>query len=71
MTVTWFLEANVFAQSCFDQIVNHPRQHQIPHHVVPVTPFSHELFGDLSPVTNPRIVVADPVLPNGESRRTP
>jgi hypothetical protein len=53
MTVTWVLEANVFAHSCFDEMVDHLRQIQIPYHVVRIVPFSHELVGNLPAIDNP------------------
>jgi hypothetical protein len=51
MTVTWILESNVFAETCFDRMVAHLQGNSIPHHIIRVIPFLHEIEGKVPDVT--------------------
>jgi hypothetical protein len=54
--VTWILESNVFAEVCFDEMVNHFKVRGIPYHVVRIIPFLHEIDGPTPYVTGPVVV---------------
>lgn len=56
MTVSWVLEANVFAHRCFEEMVAHLRLRGQPHHVVRIIPFSYEVVGEVPIVENPCVV---------------
>lgn len=56
MKTTWVLEKNVFAEKCFDQMVEHFKDKNIPYHIVKVIPFIHEIDGKVPDVTNPCVV---------------
>lgn len=56
MTVTWILESNVFAEACFDEMLAHLKERRIPHHVVRVIPFIHEVDGVVPDVSGPVVV---------------
>jgi hypothetical protein len=56
MTVTWILESNVFAETCFDRMVAHLQGNSIPHHIIRVIPVLHEIAGKVPDVTNPAVV---------------
>jgi hypothetical protein len=56
MTVTWILESNVFAETCFDEMLAHLKHQGIPHHVVRVIPFIHEVDGVVPEVSGPVVV---------------
>ena len=56
MTVTWILESNVFAEACFDEMLAHLRHRRLPHHVVRVIPFIHEVDGVVPEVSGPVVV---------------
>lgn len=54
--VTWILEANVFAETCFDEMVAHLKATSTPYHVVKVVPFVHEIEGKVPEVSGPVVV---------------
>jgi hypothetical protein len=56
MTVTWVLEQNVFAEVCFDLMVEHFKANDIPYHIVKVIPFIHEIEGKVPEITGPCVV---------------
>lgn len=56
MTATWILESNVFAEVCFDEMVAHFKAKEIPHHVVRIIPFIHEIEGK-KPIAEGPVVV--------------
>jgi hypothetical protein len=56
VVVTWILESNVFAEVCFDQMVDHFKVRGIPYHVVRIIPFLHEIDGPTPCVTGPVVV---------------
>ncbi len=56
MTVTWILERNVFAETCFVRMLAHFSDHDIPYHIVRVIPFVHEIEGRVPDVENPVVV---------------
>ncbi|WP_442577528.1 ATP-grasp domain-containing protein [Mesorhizobium sp. ASY16-5R] len=56
MTVTWILESNVFAEACFDEMLAHLRHRRLPHHVVRIIPFIHEIDGVVPEVSGPAVV---------------
>lgn len=43
--VTWVLQSNIFNEQCFDDMVRHFERRSIPHCVVKMVPFSHEVIG--------------------------
>lgn len=53
MTVTWVLESNVFAEVCFDQMVAHLKARDLPHEIVRIIPFVHEIDGKKPVLANP------------------
>lgn len=53
---TWVLEANVFAEVCFDRMVAHLSKRNLPYHVVKVIPFIHEIEGKAPEITGPVVV---------------
>jgi hypothetical protein len=56
MTVSWILERDVFAEVCFDQMVEHFKARDIPHAVVRIIPFIHEIEGRKPKLTGPIVV---------------
>lgn len=56
MTVTWIVESNVFAETCFNDMLAHFTARGIPHHVVRIIPFVHEIDGKAPVVANPVVV---------------
>jgi ATP-grasp domain, R2K clade family 3 len=56
MAVTWVLEASAFSHRCFDEMAAHLRRRGLPHHVVRIVPFSHEVAGEVPAVENPCVV---------------
>jgi hypothetical protein len=54
--VTWVLESNVFAEVCFDEMIAHFQANAIPHHVVRVIPFVHEIDGKVPEIEGPCVV---------------
>jgi hypothetical protein len=55
-SVTWVLESNVFAETCFDRMMEHFRQRGVEHHVVRIIPFVHEIEGRVPDVNGPCVV---------------
>jgi hypothetical protein len=53
MTVSWVVETNVFAEVCFDQMIEHFRKNDIPYSTVRIIPFSHEIDGKKPVVVGP------------------
>ena len=51
--VTWVLESNVFAETCFDAMIAHLGAREIPHHVVRIIPFIHTIEGATPEITGP------------------
>lgn len=56
MTVTWILESNVFAETCFDEMVAHLTERGLPHHIVRIIPFVHEIEGKTPVIEGPCVV---------------
>jgi hypothetical protein len=56
MSVTWILERKVVAEACFDEMLAHLRERQLPHHTVRVVPFVHEVEGKVPDVHGPVVV---------------
>jgi hypothetical protein len=54
--VTWILERNVFSEECFDQMIKHFKQNDIPYHIVTVIPFEHTIEGKVPHVNGPVVV---------------
>jgi hypothetical protein len=53
---TWILETNVFAEVCFNQMVEHFKKTNIPYHTVRVIPFVHEIDGKVPQIQGPCVV---------------
>jgi hypothetical protein len=56
LPVTWIIESNVFAETSFDAMLAHLKVRGLPHHVVRVIPFVHEIDGKVPEVVNPVVV---------------
>jgi hypothetical protein len=56
MGVTWVLEKNVFSEKCFDQMIAHMNARAIPHHVVTIIPFIHQIDGPVPEINGPCVV---------------
>lgn len=56
MAVTWILESNVFAETCFDEMMDHLKERGLTHHVVRIIPFIHEIDGKTPVVDGPCVV---------------
>lgn len=56
MAVTWILESNVFAETCFDEMVAHLTERGMPYHVVRIIPFIHEIDGKTPVIDGPCVV---------------
>ena len=54
--VTWIIESNVFAETCFDDMVAHLKENDMAHHIVRIIPFIHEIDGKVPDVTGPVVV---------------
>jgi hypothetical protein len=54
--VTWVLEANVFSEKCFDEMVAHLKSRGVSYHIVKVIPFVHEIDGKVPELTGPVVV---------------
>lgn len=51
--VTWVLEQNVFSERCFDEMVSHFKEKNIPYHIVKIIPFVHEIDGPVPEIEGP------------------
>jgi hypothetical protein len=56
MSVTWVLEQDVFSEQCFTDMVAHMQAQAIPHHVIKVIPFIHEIEGKPPVINGPCVV---------------
>ena len=54
--VTWVLERDVFAEVCFDEMVEHFKSNGIQYHIVRVVPFVHEIEGKVPQISGPVVV---------------
>ena len=54
--VTWIIEKNVFSEVCFDKMVEHCKENDIPYHIVSVIPFIHEIEGNVPDVQGKCVV---------------
>lgn len=54
--ITWILESNVFAEECFDRMVDHLKERSIDYKIVRIIPFVHEIEGKI-PKVNDKVVV--------------
>ena len=56
MAVTWIIERDVFAVACFDEMLAHLKRRGLPHHVVRMIPFIHDIDGVVPQVSGPVVV---------------
>ena len=56
MTVTWVLERDVFAEECFEAMVEHFKTNSIPYHIVRIVPLIHEIEGKVPQIEGPAVV---------------
>ena len=56
MAVTWIIERDVFAVACFDEMLAHLKRRGLPHHVVRMIPFIHNIDGVVPQVSGPVVV---------------
>jgi hypothetical protein len=56
MAITWVLEKDVFSERCFGEMISHFKTKNIPHHVVRVVPFIHEIEGRVPEIQNQIVV---------------
>jgi len=54
--ITWILERDVFAEVCFNEMIDHFKTNDIPYRVVRIIPFIHEIEGKVPQVSNPIVV---------------
>lgn len=51
--VTWVLESNIFSERCFDEMIKHFKEKDIPFHVIKIIPFIHEAVGEVPVIEGP------------------
>lgn len=56
-STTWILEENVFAESCFDNMINVFEQFEIPFHTIKVKPFEHSIIGQVPNISTKNVVL--------------
>ena len=55
MKPTWVIQREVGSNGVYEAMVAHFESGGIPHHIIKIVPFSHEVVGDLPDVTGPVI----------------